>query len=130
MWPSLLQVRTTSLPHYSLPSFAAAVEFLHDPVLSLRLSAITRVATGHLRNGVPPEVLFGSGTDAAKFYETVTLFAVAAAVGKRSDVAVHCAAVAAIAPADAALHPETMAAIRTETGVDYGSTVQVFLAWA
>lgn len=78
VWPSLEKVRTTSRPQYSLPDLDAARQYLADPLLSSRLDEVTGAALKHLRNGVKPGKLFGGSTDAAKFHETATCFAVAA----------------------------------------------------
>lgn len=56
-----------------------AEAYLRHPTLSARLEEITTVALGHLERGRKPQKLFGSSTDAAKFVETMTFFAVAAA---------------------------------------------------
>jgi len=80
VWPCLATLRPgTSQPSFLLPDFAAAQAFLHDEVLLARLIEITTVAMEQLRRGVAPKVLFGGETDAGKFTETMTFFAVAAA---------------------------------------------------
>eukprot|EP00401_Gymnodinium_catenatum_P017669 CAMPEP_0117503580 /NCGR_PEP_ID=MMETSP0784-20121206/24404_1 /TAXON_ID=39447 /ORGANISM="" /LENGTH=265 /DNA_ID=CAMNT_0005298903 /DNA_START=52 /DNA_END=846 /DNA_ORIENTATION=- len=79
VWPCLKDLRPgTSKPHFLLPDMQAADAYLRDDVLADRLEEITTVALEHLRAGVKPRVLFGSSTDASKFAETMTIFAVAA----------------------------------------------------
>lgn len=79
VWPSLAVLRPgTSRPTFLLPNFHAAQLYLQDDVLSGRLVEITEAALVHLRRGVKPQVLFGSSTDASKFKETMTFFAIAA----------------------------------------------------
>lgn len=80
VWPCLKALRPgTSKPHYLLPDMDHAENYLRHPTLSARLEEITTVALGHLARGRKPQKLFGSSTDAAKFLETMTFFAVAAA---------------------------------------------------
>lgn len=79
VWPCMAPVRTTTKPQYSLPSFEAAIAYIRDRMLSARLREITGVAVAHLSAGATPEQLFGGFTDAHKFHECVTCFAVAAA---------------------------------------------------
>lgn len=65
-------------PQYSLPDIETARAYLQHPMLAQRLREITRVAVGQLGGGARPLVLFGGSTDATKFVETMTLFAVVA----------------------------------------------------
>ena len=97
---------------------------LQDPVLARRLAEITRVATAHLTAGVNPAVLFGRGPDDEKFYETVSMFALAA-LGLRdaTAAAVFCDAVRATSTGRRELHPSTVDAIIAETGESVGRTV-------
>lgn len=79
VWPCLAPVRTTSKPQYSLPNLEAASAYLKDKVLRTRLREITEVAVEHLNGGMKAELLLGGFTDAHKFHESVTCFAIAAA---------------------------------------------------
>merc|ERR1719476_772817 len=63
---------------FLLPGLASAQAYLNDEALGARLAEITEVAVAHLRRGVKPGVLLGSTTDANKFREAMTVFAVAA----------------------------------------------------
>lgn len=80
VWPSLAVLRPgTSRPMFLLPNLQAARFYLRDEVLSARLAEITEVAISHFTGGLKPQILFGSSTDASKFIETMTFFAIAAA---------------------------------------------------
>eukprot|EP00927_Polykrikos_kofoidii_P069980 TRINITY_DN6575_c0_g1_i2.p1 TRINITY_DN6575_c0_g1~~TRINITY_DN6575_c0_g1_i2.p1 ORF type:complete len:667 (-),score=95.22 TRINITY_DN6575_c0_g1_i2:141-2093(-) len=80
IWPCLAALRPgTSQPRFLLPDVEAARAYLRDETLATRLDEITAAAVDQLRHGVLPKVLFGSGSDADKFVETMTFFAVAAA---------------------------------------------------
>lgn len=79
VWPSLAVLRPgTSRPSFLLPNFRAVQLYLQDDVLSARLVEITEAAISHLQRGLKPQILFGSITDASKFREAMTLFALAA----------------------------------------------------
>jgi len=82
-WPTLKALRPdTTEPQFLLPDFAPAVELLNTPVLADRLEELSMTALKQLRKGTSLEVLMNGGTDAAKFRESLTLFAMAAAVGR------------------------------------------------
>lgn len=122
VWPSHVNVRTTSRPQFSLPSFAAAVAYLQNGVLARRLVEITRIATAHLAAGVDLHVLFGKGPDGSKFYETTSMFAQAALeLREGATAAVFCDAVKATG--QHVLHAGTVEAIVNETGESIGLTV-------
>eukprot|EP00440_Ansanella_granifera_P055219 gb/GFBE01059860.1/.p1 GENE.gb/GFBE01059860.1/~~gb/GFBE01059860.1/.p1 ORF type:complete len:179 (+),score=30.81 gb/GFBE01059860.1/:1-537(+) len=82
IWPCLAPVRVTSRPHYSLPDLQAAAEFVRHDSLGSRLMEITEAAVDHLSRGSKPNIVFGSSTDAQKFHESATCFAVVAAEAK------------------------------------------------
>lgn len=87
IWPCLAPVRTTAKPQYSLPNFEATLAYLKDKVLCARLREITEVAVVHLNNGIKPGLLFGGLTDAHKFHESVTCFAITAAEARDHTLA-------------------------------------------
>lgn len=80
VWPSLKALRPgTSRPFFLLPDFDTARMYLRDEILRERLHESTRLAVTHLQRRVQPKVLFSSETDAAKFEECMSTFALAAA---------------------------------------------------
>lgn len=87
VWPCLAPVRETSRPQFSLPDLDAAYAYLQDDVLRHRLHEITREAVAHLSRGVRPFRLLGGATDAQKFHETMTCFAVVALEASDSELA-------------------------------------------
>lgn len=92
VWPSLKSLRPgTSKPQFLLPDFAAVLQYLALSTLAQRLMEITDVAREKLQTGVAPQVLMGSATDAGKLPESLTLFALAAAVaGSREMLELFC----------------------------------------
>mmetsp|Transcript_157908 Transcript_157908/g.294566 ORF Transcript_157908/g.294566 Transcript_157908/m.294566 type:complete len:242 (+) Transcript_157908:69-794(+) len=80
VWPSLSSVRSSMHPEFLLPDFKTACAYLCDCVLAERLLEISNLATKHLEDGVDPAILFGRmhHCDFPKFYEAMTLFALAA----------------------------------------------------
>ncbi|CAL1128247.1 unnamed protein product [Cladocopium goreaui] len=78
VWPSLVGVRKTSRPQYSLRDLKDVESFLRDRTLRQRLMEISEVAHGHLSNGVKAEALFGARVDVEKFRECCTCFALVA----------------------------------------------------
>eukprot|EP00040_Diaphanoeca_grandis_P037441 m.243773 g.243773 ORF g.243773 m.243773 type:complete len:182 (-) comp33819_c4_seq1:220-765(-) len=113
VWPSMVGVRTTQQPLLLLPNLSCAIQYLRDPVLSQRLIEITEVARVHLERGIKPKTLFGSAIDAEKFYETTTLFAVAALFAKKvHSVRIFVAALRSIRR-DGVLHAHTMSVLAT-----------------
>lgn len=125
VWPCLAPVRETSRPHFSLPDFHTALAYLMDPVLRERLLEITSIALQHLKRGVRPVRLFGSSTDAAKFHETCTCFALAGAHLHDLETASLCSeAVQAMAGGE--LEPKTMQYIAGSGGFpQYGGIATV-----
>lgn len=80
VWPSLRVLRPgTSKPHFLLPDFATAQEYLTREPLASRIMEISSVALERLRSGVTLNALMGGLTDATKFQESLTVFAMAAA---------------------------------------------------
>ena len=80
VWPTLATIRPrTSRPMYLLPGIAGAEALLLDAMLRQRLVEITTVAVQHLESGTAAHALFGSRTDAVKFVECCTVFAVVSA---------------------------------------------------
>ena len=86
-WPAYAPVRSTSQPEYDLPSCAAATAWLAHEVLGKRWADITAAATEHLEKKRPPARLFGSGTDAAKFHESVSLASICAPHAEQRELA-------------------------------------------
>ena len=86
-WPAYAPVRSTSQPEYDLPSCHAATAWLAHELLGRRWKEITTAATEHLENKVPPKRLFGSGTDAAKFHESMTLASICAPHAEQRELA-------------------------------------------
>lgn len=83
VWPSLRPLRPgTSKPHFLLPDFSTAQKLLMTEPLSNRLEEISQAALVQLQNGIPLETLMGGATDATKFKESLTVFAMAAAVAQ------------------------------------------------
>eukprot|EP01065_Artemidia_motanka_P016208 TRINITY_DN19924_c0_g1_i3.p2 TRINITY_DN19924_c0_g1~~TRINITY_DN19924_c0_g1_i3.p2 ORF type:complete len:341 (+),score=132.85 TRINITY_DN19924_c0_g1_i3:96-1118(+) len=92
VWPSLRALRPgTQRPHFLLPDFATARRYLTADVLAARLEEITAVALEQMRAGVPVSKLLGSSTDATKFRESCTVFAIAAALGTHESAERQCA---------------------------------------
>ena len=80
VWPTHGEIRPdTGGPQFLLPSMEHFRSYLADEELRARLLEITLAATEHLENGVKSDILFGTDGDATKFFESVTLFAAAAA---------------------------------------------------
>eukprot|EP00475_Leptophrys_vorax_P001375 TRINITY_DN10730_c0_g1_i1.p1 TRINITY_DN10730_c0_g1~~TRINITY_DN10730_c0_g1_i1.p1 ORF type:complete len:199 (-),score=45.55 TRINITY_DN10730_c0_g1_i1:76-651(-) len=90
VFPCPKGVRTTSRPDLEIANLATAQEYLKNTELRKRLLEITSVAYEHIKlddSESPAHQLmkiFGS-TDAAKYNETVTFFAVAAALNGDTD---------------------------------------------
>eukprot|EP00301_Raphidiophrys_heterophryoidea_P016307 c25865_g1_i1.p1 GENE.c25865_g1_i1~~c25865_g1_i1.p1 ORF type:complete len:209 (+),score=49.15 c25865_g1_i1:33-629(+) len=76
--PSLRGVRDTSHPELMLENLDTVREYMDHEVLWFRLHEICDTAKGHLEKGVNPRLLFGGSTDATKFWETCSLFAIVA----------------------------------------------------
>lgn len=87
VWPSLQAVRGAMHPEFLLPDFKTACAYLRDPVLADRLLEVSSFAIQHLQAGTDPAVLFGKmhRCDFPKFYEAMTLFAIAAHVAGDAD---------------------------------------------
>lgn len=87
VWPSLRAVRTSMHPEFLLPDFSTACMYLQNPTLTQRLLEVSELAIRHLEHGVDPAVLFGKmhHCDFPKFYETMSLFAIAAHVNGDAD---------------------------------------------
>ena len=86
-WPAYTPVRSTSRPEYDLPSCTAATAWLAHGLLGKRWMEITTAATQHLEHQQPPRRLFGSGTDAAKFHESVSLASICAPHAEQRELA-------------------------------------------
>ena len=76
-------------PEFLLPDFGTACMYLCNDRLAERLLEVSELATRHLEQGVDPAVLFGllqgQHCDFFKFYETMSLFALAARVNGNED---------------------------------------------
>jgi uncharacterized protein (DUF1810 family) len=76
VFPQLSGLGTSSLSElYAIEAPAEAVEYLEDPVLSVRLLTITTAAAERVREGVPLATLMGSRVDVTKLVSSLTLFA-------------------------------------------------------
>eukprot|EP00408_Alexandrium_pacificum_P006852 CAMPEP_0171214130 /NCGR_PEP_ID=MMETSP0790-20130122/30999_1 /TAXON_ID=2925 /ORGANISM="Alexandrium catenella, Strain OF101" /LENGTH=194 /DNA_ID=CAMNT_0011679855 /DNA_START=93 /DNA_END=677 /DNA_ORIENTATION=- len=116
VWPTMVSVRDTSRPEFSLPDFAAVRAYLECPILSHRLLEITAAAEEHLRAGQTAHHVLGSRIDAKKFRETMTFFAVAAAHSRNAEQArVFLSALNALSP-PGRLDEATMDALAKEEG--------------
>lgn len=86
-WPAYTPVRSTSRPEYDLPSCSAASAWLAHELLGRRWAEITFAATEHLEIQRVPTHLFGSGTDAAKFHESMSLASLCAPNTEQRELA-------------------------------------------
>eukprot|EP00298_Acanthocystis_sp_HF-20_P011882 c19616_g1_i1.p1 GENE.c19616_g1_i1~~c19616_g1_i1.p1 ORF type:complete len:217 (-),score=67.11 c19616_g1_i1:214-864(-) len=79
VFPAWRKLRENTFhPEFLLNNMDEIKAYLTHNLLLERLKEITEVAVGHLKKGLYPAKLFGSITDAKKFHECMTVFAVAA----------------------------------------------------
>lgn len=124
IWPCLQKLRPNVMrPEFLLPDMATAQALLRDDILATRLVEITTDAVEHLQKRVPPAVLFGGEGDAVKFYESMTIFAVAAAESNDIDRTSFFVTALRLLQEDGALHKQTMNVISQESGWEHFSGI-------